>query len=346
MKFVFSVFLIWRLLLFISTGEFSLSSWANFDGIHYLSIAANGYTFDGRFLPLYPYLIKIFSTPFNFPDMYLYSGLFVSNISFLLSLMLFYKLVKEDYSEKVAKESLIWMLIFPTSFFFVSVYSESLFLFLTLLSFYFAQKSKWVFASIAGFFLGITRLTGMFILPSLIYEFLKKEKSNPLKIFPLFLIPAGLISFAVFCFYKWGDALYFIKAHGDLGNSRSVDSVVFPLQTVYRYSKILFTVPPGQFEYWIALLELSVFIAVSFLIYLGWKKKLNPSWLIFSLLTFLLPSFSGTFSGLPRYVITIFPIFIVLALIKNRLFKISYGLISPVLLLLLLVLFSRGYFVA
>ncbi|OGE44282.1 hypothetical protein A3A45_01865 [Candidatus Daviesbacteria bacterium RIFCSPLOWO2_01_FULL_36_8] len=104
--------------------------------------------------------------------------------------------------------------------------------------------------------------------------------------------------------------------------------------------------PPGQFEYWIALLELSVFIAVSFLIYLGWKKKLNPSWLIFSLLTFLLPSFSGTFSGLPRYVITIFPIFIVLALIKNRLFKISYGLISPVLLLLLLVLFSRGYFVA
>src|SRR3989344_378045 len=195
MKFPILAFVIWRLFLFIPVNQFSLAPWANFDGLHYLSIAINGYTFDGRFFPLYPFLIKLFSLPFNFPEAFIYSGFLISNLFFLLSLILFYKLVKMNFSEKVAKESLIWMLIFPTSFFFVSVYSESLFLFLTLLSFYFAQKSKWVFASIAGFFLGITRLTGMFILPSLIYEFLKKEKSNPLKIFPLFLIPAGLISF-------------------------------------------------------------------------------------------------------------------------------------------------------
>lgn len=345
MKFVLIAFIVWRLLLFIPVGQFSILPWANFDGAHFLSIAINGYTFDGRFLPLYPLLIKLFSFPFS-SETYIYTGFLISNLFFLLSLILLYNLVKKEFSERLAKESVIWLLIFPTSFFFVSVYSESLFLFLALLSFYFAQKRKWVFASIAGFLSGITRLTGILILPSLIYEFIKREKSNHFKIFPLFLIPAGLISFAVFCFYKWGDALYFIKAHGSLGNSRSVDFIILPFQTIYRYFKIFFSVPYTQYEFWIALLELSMFVLVSILIYIGWKKKLNPSLLIFSLLAFLLPTLSGTFSGLPRYVITIFPIFIVMALIKNRAFKIIYAPISLSLLVILLILFSRNYFVA
>ena len=346
MKFVFYAFIIWRLLLFIIVGNFSILPWANFDGVHYITIAINGYTFDGRFFPLYPFLIDLFSSLFNGHDRYLQSGFLISNLSFLFALLIFYKLVKEQFSEKIAKHSIIFMLIFPTSFYFGSIYSESLFLLLSLIAFYFAQKREWLFASVAGFFLGITRLTGIFILPSLIYEFKKREKYNVSKFLPLFLIPTGLIAFSIFCFYKWGDALYFIKAHGQLGNSRSVESIVLPFQTIYRYFNILTTVPSSKYDFWIAFFELAVFLLVSFLIYICWKKKFNLSYIIFALISFLLPVLSGTFSGLPRYVITIFPIFIAIALIKNKIFKFAYVIISPILLFLFMILFLKGYFVA
>ncbi len=358
-KFVLQVFLIWRLLLFtpllfqqIPLNQFLIFPWTNFDGSHFISIAFNGYTFDGRFFPLYPILIKLGSLPFNFYeaynfiDAYIYVGLFISNLFFLLSLMLLYKMVKNNYSEQIARLSVVSLLIFPTSFFFGGIYSESLFLFLSLLTFYFSQKKQWGMASITALLLSVTRFVGIFILLPLIYEFIVKEKANRLKSISLFFIPSGLIAFSIFCYYKWGDALYFIKAQGQLGNSRSVDSIITPLQTVYRYLRILASLPYKQYDFWIALLELSVFLFVSILIYIGWKKKLNRSFFIFALISFLIPVSSGTFTGLPRYVITIFPLFITLALINNRIFKFAYAIISTALLFVLLMLFSRGYFVA
>lgn len=346
MKFILGVFITWRLFLFIVAHDFSLLPWANFDGVHYITIAINGYTFDGRFFPLFPFLINLISYFFSGHERYLISGFVISNLCFLLALMLLYKLVRKQFSEKIARQSIFFMLIFPTSFFFGSVYSESLFLFLALLSFYFAQKRKWFYASLTGFFLGITRLTGIFILPALIYELLKKEKGDFKRFLPLLLVPTGLILFAIFNFSKWGDALYFINAHGQLGNSRSVDSIILPFQTIYRYLKILTTIPYYQYEYWIAALELSTFLFAAFLIYIAWKKKINPGFLIFSLFSFLAPVLTGTFSGLPRYVVTIFPIFIVLALIKSKIFKLIYIVISPILLVIFLTLFTKGYFVA
>ncbi len=352
-KFVLQVFLIWRLLLFtplifqhIPLNQFLIFPWTNFDGSHYLSIAFNGYTFDGRFFPLYPILIKLVSLPFNFYEAYIYVGIFISNLFFFLSLILLYKLVKNNYSEQIARLSVVALLIFPTSFFFGGIYSESLFLFLSLLTFYFTQKKQWVMVSFAALLLSVTRLVGIFILLPLIYEFIVKEKAKRLKSISLFFIPSGLIAFSIFCYYKWGDALYFIKSQGQLGNSRSVDSIIIPPQAVYRYFKILASISYKQYDFWIALFELAVFLLVSILIYIGWKKKLNYSYFIFALISFLIPVSSGTFTGLPRYVITIFPLFITLALINNRIFKFAYAIISTALLFVLLMLFSRGYFVA
>lgn len=349
MKFVLAAFLFWRLALFIPTGQFSILPFANFDGEHYLSIAFNGYTFDGRFFPLYPLLIKLISFPFHSYEIYLVNGFLISNTFFFLSLILFYNLVETQYSEKLAKESIIWLLIFPTSFYFGSIYSESLFLFLSLAVFYFANQRKWLAASFSGLLLGVTRFIGVFILPSLTYELVTKEKQKKIfliRLLPFMLVPLGIIAFSIFCFYKWGDPLYFIKAQGQLDNYRSVDTVVIPFQTTYRYFNILTRLPYHQYNFWIALLELSTFLFVSLLIYVAWKKNIDKSLIIFSLFSFLIPSLTGTFSGLPRYVITIFPIFITLALIKNKAFKFIYAAVSPILLLILLGLFSRGYFVA
>ena len=166
------------------------------------------------------------------------------------------------------------------------------------------------------------------------------------KLLGFLFIPLGFISYMVFCFQKWGDALYFVHAHGQLANSRSVDRIILFPQTIYRYYKILFTLPTSQYEWWIALLELSVFVFALTFLYVAWRKKVRLSYLIFSALAFFLPVSSGTFSGLPRYVLVLFPIFIALALSKSKLLKIGYILIGAVLQFVLLMFFSRGYFVS
>src|SRR5258706_5842641 len=94
-----------------------------------------------------------------------------SNCIFLVSLFVFYKIIRFDYPKKVAYLSLVALLVFPTSFFFGSVYTESLFLFLSLLSFYFARKKWWILAGISGMLLSGTRIVGIAIFPVLLWEF-------------------------------------------------------------------------------------------------------------------------------------------------------------------------------
>lgn len=370
-KSIFLIFLFWRIFLFIPLHfaqqfipyrpgyEYTnilyfiksywpvnsplIFSWANFDGVHYLSIATKGYTDNGRFLPFFPILINWLSIIFKNQ---FFVGLLLSNACFLSSLIVFYKLICLDHPKRTAFWSIIFLLVFPASFYFGSIYAESLFLLLTLLSFYYSRKKQWLTASIFALLLTITRPVGIVIFPVLIYEFIVAEKRLSAKILPIFFIPAGIIGYAFYNLKKWGDALYFLKSHADLGNSRTVTSIVFFPQTIYRYFKILSTIPYQQYEWWIALFELAVFFFTITVLFLAWRKKIRVSYILFSLLAFLIPVSSGTFSGLPRYVTVLFPLFITLALIKSRMFKIVYTIIGIILLSLFLMFFSRGYYVA
>lgn len=315
-----------------------LFPWANFDGIHYLNIAEFGYTNQARFFPLFPIAIKFFSGA-------IVPTLLCVSVIFFLALYFFRKLIILDFKNEIANRSLFLLLLFPTSFFFVSIYSEGLFLLLTILSFYFARKNRWLLAVVFASALMATRFVGLAILPALLYEFVI-EKNKRIKLALFFIAPLGLILYSIFNYFKWHDFLYFITAQGELGNNRSVNSVILFPQTIYRYFKILSTVPVNSYDWSIALLELATFIFAACLLYLAWKKKIRTSYLIFAIGNFIIATATGTFSGLPRYVITLFPIFIALALVKNNKLKFAYIMISPILLFILLMLFSRGYFVA
>lgn len=328
----------------LSFSSVFLFPWANFDGIHYLTIAEHGYTNQARFFPLFPMLIKAL-TGISVGSQ-IFVGMLIVTLSFYLALKVLQKLIELDFSKEISMKTILFLLIFPASFFFVSVYSESLFLLLTLLAFYFARKKMWLLSIVCAMFVMATRFVGVAILPALIYEFVKKEGIN-IKKLPLFLfIPLGLVLYSIFNYYQWGSFFYFITAQGELGNSRSVSSIILFPQTIYRYIKILSTVSINSYDWAIALLELTSFLFVSLLLYFAWKKKIRTSYLIFALINLAIITSTGTFSGLPRYILTIFPIFMVLSLINNKLFKFAYVAISPILLFVLLMLFSRGYFVA
>ncbi len=358
-------FFIWRLLIFIpliigiyfipvnASSPVSyifdpLFPWANFDGIHYLNIARDGYTNQARFFPLFPLVLKITSNSI------LASSILVSMI-FFLSLWIFKKLIELDFSREISQKSIAYLLIFPTSFFFVCIYSEGLFLLLTVLAFYFARKKKWLLSVIFAALLMTTRFVGIAILPALLYEYFTSEESlratirggfsHYKKLALFFIAPLGLVAYSVFNYFKWHNFLNFVAAQGELGNNRSVSSIVLFPQTIFRYINILSTVPVSL-DWGVALLELSAFLFVAFLLYFAWKKKIRTSYQIFAFVNFGIIISTGTFSGLPRYILTLFPLFIVLALIKNRLFKIIYFILSSIVLFILLMLFSRGYFIA
>lgn len=330
--------------------NFLLYPFGNFDGVYYLLISAKGYTVNAGFFPLFPLSIHVVSLPFNvlpFAPIQYFISIFLVSIYFLAAIILLHKLIMLDYKENIAIWSIVFLLIFPTSFFFGSIYSESLFLLLSLASFYFARKKKWLIAGIIGALLSTTRLVGITIFPVLLYEYFKFEKNKSLgKLLSIFLAPLGLIAYAFYNFQKWGNPFYFIQAQGNFANNRSVDAIVLFPQTIFRYIKILITIKPTIYEWWVAFFELSFFIFALILFYIGWKKKIRISYLVFGVLCFLIPASSGTFSGLPRYVLTIFPLFITLALIKNKSFKLIYCAISIILLFIFFMLFSKGYFIS
>lgn len=379
-KKILKYFLVWRLLLYIPVliGGYYLNygtsfpffqinyfqpnlpevldysfikAWSNFDGVHYINIGSKGYVNEGRFFPLLPIIIYILSFGNIYFPLTFVISIILPNIIFLAALFYFYKLLKLDYNEKTSLSILKMLIIYPLSFYFIAVYTEGLFLLLTVLSFYFMRKKQWLYASLAGLLLASTRLVGIFIIPALIYEYFILEKPKNLnqflKLILLSVIPSmGLILYSVFNYFKWGDFLYHLHAHSTLNNGRSSSELIIPLQTVYRYIKILTTMPYTYFEWWVALLEVSSFIFACIFLFFAWRKKVRLSYLIFGALVFFLPSFSGTFSGLPRYVLVAFPIFIVLGLIENKYFKLVYYFISVILVFLLLMFFTKGYFIA
>ncbi|OGE28148.1 hypothetical protein A2772_01045 [Candidatus Daviesbacteria bacterium RIFCSPHIGHO2_01_FULL_38_8b] len=71
--------------------------------------------------------------------------------------------------------------------------------------------------------------------------------------------------------------------------------------------------------------------------------KLKPAYSIFYGLSLILPTFSNTLIAMPRYMLTIFPIFILLGLIENEFLQ-KIGIIFSVLLLSAYTMLFMGWY--
>jgi hypothetical protein len=324
-----------------------LRCWGNFDGVHYLSLAQNGYrgliNYEQTFFPLYPFLINKLS--FNFNPLII--ALIISNTALFIALFLLFKLINLNFSEKVAKTTIIFLLVFPASFFLGSVYNESLFLTFCLASFYFAKTKKWFLASVMGFLAASTRLVGVFLLPALFFEWSEQRKGKIKELLSLFIIPVGLLIFMIYLKAHFNDPLYFLHLQPLYGASRSSDKIILFHQVTWRYLKMIFTVDPRSLLYLTIWLEFLTFLLFLFLIIQQFLKKFPASYLTFSILSFITPTLTGTFSSLPRYVLVLFPCFIILSqLIINKKLKTLWLIVNLLLLAFFCALFTRGYWVA
>src|SRR3989344_775691 len=313
-----------------------LFAWANFDGEHYLSISQIGYRgLEQAFFPIYPMLMNILSKPFGGSiENPILMGLFISNIAFVLAMYFLYKLIKLDFPKEIAILTILLMLVFPTSFYFGAVYSESLFLLLSVLSFYFARKDRWLLASLLGVAASATRIFGILLLGALLLDAWQRKISLR-KYFWIIFIPVGLVSYM---FYQWitvSDPLAFYHLQKIVGPQHESGITLLP-QVYLRYIKMIFSVDIANPIFQTVVLEFFIGVLFFLLPIYGYFRKVRLSYLFFALTGFLLPTIQGSLSSVPRYVIVFFPSFLCLALLIKRLplpFKVAIMLLSGVWLI-------------
>jgi hypothetical protein len=337
-----------------------------FDGVHYLGIARFGYfaQYTQAFFPLYPLLIRLISLIFH--DQYgIISAQSLSLICLIGATYFLKKLLSLEYRMLEINWIIFFLLIFPTSFYFAAIYTESFFLFLLVLSFWFARLNKWKTSAFFALLASATRVTGIFLILALIVEqqdseitniFSKKFTSQRAKkilfvlkditISPyLWISLLGILGYMGYLQFVFHDALYFWHAQSAFGAARQTSIVLLP-QVLWRYAKILTSVSFSSEAFLIAAFEILAFILTFVCLVYGHIKKIRFSYLVFSWLVLLVPTLTGTLTSIPRYILLCFPIYIVLGTMQRKQVKILMSFILLFLLIFMTLRFTSGRWVA
>jgi len=320
--------------------------WGNFDGVHYLTIAQEGYAYGLTqvFFPFYPYLIKLVNVLVHNS---LWSALLIAHLSFIGFIYFFIKLGRLDYKAATVRWDLFFLLLFPSSFFFFAVYTESLFLLLAAVSLYWARTRRFTAAALAAGLASATRLVGIFLLPAIIWEYVKAKKSSPLQLIKLCLLSgSGLLLYLNYLQRHFHNFLIFVTGQPGFGAGRQVNTLVMIYQVIFRYLKMLFGVSLKNDIYPVLVFEFVISLVFLALIIFAWVKKFRTSYLLFIIPSFLLPTLTGSFASMPRYVLACFPLFYLMGKFRSKAGKAAALVISALLLTWAFIRFCRGYWVS
>ena len=172
---------------------------------------------DIPFFPLYPVLIKIVGWPFEARvDQAMWIGGILISVAALTTAMLLYQLA-EDWlgSRAAARRTILYLAVFPFSFFFTRVYAESLFLLVSVMAVAGAYRGRWWSAGIWGGLTALTRPNGILIgLPLVLKAVLDRPSLSVLarRLVALTLVPVGLGLSCLYCWDLTGDPLYWLQA--------------------------------------------------------------------------------------------------------------------------------------
>ncbi len=292
-----------------------LDVWGRWDAQHYLDIATQGYHGkDVAFFPLYPALIHWLG---NLIGDHLIAGLLISNLAFLAALAYLYALTKLEFGDRtIAYHAIFYLAIFPTAIFFSAVYTESLFLLLTVASVYYARRGNFVRAGIFGALASMTRVEGVLTALPLVYEAWRawRERGGSALLRGIIgtaLVPLGLASYMFYLYALQGDPLAFSKVQAEwnrhfappwvsiANNIHAIATPPFNSITANHVIELVFTV---------AFLALMV---VAF-------RTLRPSYAWYFAASLLMPMCTASLMSMPRFVLVVFPAFMLLALFGRR----------------------------
>jgi Gpi18-like mannosyltransferase len=309
-------------------------TWNKWDALHYLFIAENWYVTvtDKQYLlvffPLYPVFIKLFHFVIR---NYFWSALVVSNLALIVAAFYLYKLTNLDFDEKISFRAVKYLLFFPVSFFLAIPYSESLFIALTMMTLYYIRKDYWFAAGLCGMLAALTRNLGLLLLiPAFIELLVGKRviphllKRNYVQLRSalagaayLLLIPVGFGIYLLINKLVTGDWWTFL-AYQNHNWQHQFTFFGNTIRECLTNAGTLSTVEPRlRISLWIP--QFSLILVTLGLCFYGFSR-IRVSYLAY-MVAYLLGIISVTFiiSG-SRYLMGLFPIYILLALITEHKF--------------------------
>jgi hypothetical protein len=293
-----------------------LGIWERWDAPHYFEVARYGYGPPGdpaliAFFPLLPALIAVGSLVVE-P---LVAGMLVAFGATLASAAGLYRLMRLDQGRRTARLGVLAMSVFPTAFALVAPYSEGVFLAFVVWSFVFARTGRWSAAGMCAFFAGLARLQGVFLLPALVVEYWLSRRRIDRDMAWLLLGLGGPLVYLGINAVIYGDPLYFLTIQKTLFQHATTAPWVV-LGDAYAGAM---AVQPTESWATVYLAPFAAFVvlALTFLWTIVGKGS-RPSYAVYTGLTFLsFASLSWPIS-MPRYLIGVFPIFIVAGKLGRR----------------------------
>jgi len=335
-------------------GYILLGIWNRWDGYRYLLLARWGYQdavneANTVFYPLYPMLIRLI---WKLTGLDLIAvSLLISTIATFFTFFLLYKIAEERFGARPAGLAVLCLAIYPTSMFLVGPYTESLFLSLTLASFYMAKKERWLLAGLAGALASLARGPGVYTAVALAWiAFRQWRAAGILKPAQLFCMVVGVLApgLAGVSFLAWRSWMGFLPVSEMLEQHFSV-KMVNPVYGLLYSWKMMLAAPTFTviMEGLSALLWLGLFVImlVNFRKYpLEWLIYMGINLLVFTSKVAMVIS---PLQSIGRYVLILFPGFIFLGEWLTRLtprWRFIYILSSSTLLEVFCGLYLIGIF--
>ena len=151
-----------------------LGVWQRWDACWYLRIAEFGYE-PGEpstaFFPLYPVAIRLFG-PLLLGNLAL-ASLVVGAVAYVAAMTLLHAMVTRDFNRRMADRTVLYLSVFPTAFFLFAPFTEAIFLALALGAIYAIRTDRPGFAVVPAFLVGLTRPQGILVSLPLAWEALR-----------------------------------------------------------------------------------------------------------------------------------------------------------------------------
>ena len=306
------------------------------DAHWYLDIAQNGYYLRDEkeianvvFFPLYPLLVRMLG-PLAGGNLVL-AGWILSSLFLGLAVCRLTRLTQEFHPEIDPLLPATFLLVFPAAFFLNAVYSESLFLFLSLSTVLCALRRNFLLASVCAALASATRIAGVFLFVLLLVEFLQANGWRALltrRAWPLALAPAGALAFFVFHWIAFGDFFLYLKAQRLYGRDFKMEAMDYAIRNNPDLVNTGYDL---------------AFTAIAILLGIVALRRLRTSYGVYMLVSLGVALSSGTDLGVSRYSMVLFPIYFIAAGIRSSVGRSAWLFGSALLLALNIICFVNHY---
>jgi hypothetical protein len=312
--------------------------WARWDSVWFLRIAEHGYgDLEGAaaaFYPLYPAAVGLLGR--GFFGHYLLAGIVISLATTLVAFVLFHDLAETKLGAEGARRAVLYLALFPMALFLQAVYSEALFLLLSVAAFALAERRRFLPTGLVAGLALLTRPVGVALLPALALLAWRSPKRRD----ALAQLAVAPLLFAVYPLVLWwqrDDPWAFARAQdiwsrhvsyaGPLGGIwdglragwAGVRQLVSGSHTTTYWPAVEGTDPMRVAAVNLeALAFLVLFIALTIV---AWRRFGAPYGLFAALslaIPLSVPSERWPLLSLPRFGLTIFPLFLALATLGGR----------------------------